>query len=75
MRLAFCCMLMGKDELTEYVGGLMRQDGYSFEDLVDGMARVKRNLEGLSALMEKALVRIVAAAHCAAPPDGDEPAA
>lgn len=69
MEAAFRLLLMSKDELTDFAREMMEKDTHSLEEFAEGLARVERNLKGLTHTVETASARLVAAAYCAVPPD------
>lgn len=72
-RAAFSFLLMPKDELTKVAGEMLADEDFGFEVLVQNIARVHRNYEGLARMTEAAGARLVAAAYCALPePDPGE---
>jgi hypothetical protein len=72
VRMAFACLLMPKDKLTEFAGEMMAEDEHSFEEFGEAIKRIQRNFEGLAKMLDMAAHRLVAAAYCALPPpDGD----
>jgi len=70
VRTAFGFLLQTKEKLTEFAGEMLTLPDEEFENFVQEMARVERNLKRMARTMEVANMRLCAAAHCATPPNG-----